>query len=96
MHSRRATYLKYKVSIRDFRELDDFLTRKEGHIVISQVPDRQCLQTVVVRKPGSINQGTGSMRQMTTCIRNWMQSVTILPKGREHVDASFYIDDLQV
>jgi hypothetical protein len=43
-----------------FRELDDFLTRKEGHIVISQgFPIGSAYKTVVVRKPGSINQSTG-------------------------------------
>jgi hypothetical protein len=42
MHSRRATYLKYKVSIRDFVNWTTF--DPKSHIVISQVPDRQCLQ----------------------------------------------------
>jgi hypothetical protein len=42
------------------RELTDFLTRKEGHIVISQgYPVGSAYKTVVIRKPGSINQSTG-------------------------------------
>lgn len=43
-----------------FRDLDEFLNRKEGHVVITQgYPVGSAFKTIVVRKPGAINQDTG-------------------------------------